>query len=201
MQRIPNAMFQTLQWQGAEEDQGRSSRRQSSTEGGSTFVKRTRSQTGQISFSFASDGPYTSPSHSPPPTPSPFDSEASGHSRHSRPEIQGGGRGGAERRTGVDTVGAETAVQAAQPIRPLSGPRALGAPSWTTAAEAVPPQLLGRRVEGHARLLGSDSIDFAIPLEQRESSKEQRASSGISSPSLLPKRNARYVVAVSEDIS
>ena len=199
MQRISDAMFQTLQRQGAEEDEGCSSRRQSSTAGGPTLVKRTDSHTRQISFPFAADGPHAS--LSPPSTPPPFDSEASGYSRHSRPEIPRRGRGGAERRNGIDSVGAETAVQAPQPIRPLSGPRALGAPSRTTAAETVPPQLLGRRVEGHAHLLGSDTTAFAIPLEQREADVHRDVSTTITSPSVSPHLNIRYAVEICEHVN
>ena len=199
MQPIPDALFQALQRQGAEEDQDGSSGSQSSAEGGQAFVQRTGSQTRQSSLSFASDGPYVSPPL--PSTPPPFDNQASRYSRLSRPEVPRGGRGGAERRARVDSIGAETAVQAPQPVRPLSRPRALGAPSWATATETVPPQLLGRRVEGHAHLLGSDTTDFAIPLEQRRSNEQRDVPATIASPLSSPTWNVRYAVVISETVN
>ena len=163
MQHLPFHVLQALQRRTQEGEEGESSGARKAGEEGDE-KSRESSETRHSSVSRTSNGPHSA---SPSPSPS-LDSETP---RYARPPWQQIPSGGRRRVGGMDgDAVTPTSVEDATLERPVLGPRALGAPSWQSTAKTIPSQLLGRRSEGDADVLESNSIAFATPLPGRKTS-------------------------------
>lgn len=163
MQRLSAPVLQTLQRPRAFEEEGGRGRSKTVEERERQTGRDTRPETRQASISLASDSSHASSQSAS----SSLERETPRYSRLSRSEVSSGRRGGAV----GGLVPSQGSFEDEEQKRQAHGPRALGASSWETTAETIPSQHLGRRAEGDAYFLTSDSNYLATPSLGRKPSE------------------------------